>query len=63
MNSNEAWRDNSVQFPRLLAEINAIGLARAQMQELANSMDIEGHELDELFDRATVEFDSIKRSL
>lgn len=59
----ERWHDNSVQFPRLLAEIVAnVNLTVAQHNELCASMDLESEELDELFERAQVAWEEIKEA-
>ena len=56
------WEDNSVQFPRLLAAINA---TQENLDEsaLADDMNITIPELDELFDRADDEWERIKVEL
>ena len=53
------WKDNSIQFPRLLAEINATQDS-LDMEALCESMDLEQEQIDELFERATVDFEKIK---
>jgi len=58
--SNELWKENSVQFPRLIAEIVAAGVPDACWEEVVNSMDITYEELNELQDRAQEEWESIK---
>ena len=45
-----AWRDDSIQLPRLLSEIAAT--QDLDMDALAESMDLEVAEVGELFDRA-----------
>jgi hypothetical protein len=55
-----AWEINQVQFARLIAEIAAVGLTEEQVQDLCISMDIEPHDLSELFDRAETEWQIIK---
>jgi hypothetical protein len=52
MARQELWLNDSIQFPRLLAEINSVGLTRRQMSDLCASMDLEPQDIDELFDRA-----------
>lgn len=55
------WERDDIQFPRLLAEIAAtIELTVEQSQELANSMDLDLSEIDELFSRAQTKFERIK---
>jgi hypothetical protein len=58
--SNGIWNDNSVQFPRLLAEVLAVGLTPEQYAQLGESMDLSTAEIDEVFERAECEFSSIK---
>lgn len=58
--SNELWDYNSVQFPRLIAEIAAIDIGEEAWDELLTSMDIESEDLSELFDRAQEEWEAIK---
>jgi hypothetical protein len=50
----DLWKDSSVQFPRLIAEINALGLTTSQLEDLAGSMDLEIDDVGELFERANV---------
>lgn len=50
--NTDLWSLDSIQFPRLLAEIYMVGLDRHQTQELCESMDISKEELKELFERA-----------
>lgn len=56
------WENNQVQFSRLLAEINSIGLTKEQYQELSESMDLEIEFIDELFDRAIDDWEEHKRN-
>jgi hypothetical protein len=64
MRMNQKWLDNKIQFPRLLAEIYAIGgLSGDQMRQLCDSMDLEPDEINQLFDRAQDEWDRIKARL
>ena len=56
------WKDDSIQFPRLIAEISAnVVFQPAHWQDLQDSMNITEDELNELFDRANVEWESIKQ--
>ena len=57
---NPLWQDNSIQFPRLIAEIQAVGLTPAQLELLEDSMDLHPVEIDELFERAEQEWEQIK---
>lgn len=54
------WERDDIQFPRLLAEIAALGLTKHQQRDLAISMDLELGELDELLKRAQAKFERIK---
>lgn len=54
------WELNRVQFPRLLAEIMAIGLTDEQIEGLATSMDLHRVDVYDLFDRADDEWQAIK---
>ena len=50
--SDRLWKDNAVQFPRLIAEINACVDFGADWDRLLESLDISNEELCDLFDRA-----------
>ncbi len=52
------WFDNSIQFPRLLAEI--VATQDLNWDALCDSMDLELEDLDALFLRAEVEWEAIK---
>lgn len=54
------FSNDSIQFPRLLAEINALGLSRAQLNDLCASMDLRPDEVAQLFERAEREWERIK---
>jgi hypothetical protein len=55
------WHDDSLQFPRLIAEIYAGGGLTDEMYDfLEDSMDLQDGELDELFERALKRWDQIK---
>lgn len=55
------WRNNHLQFPRLIAELVAsVDLTEAQLTELRTSMDVTAPELDELFERAQLEWERLK---
>ncbi len=56
-----AWRNNSVQFPRLLSEISATQ-DKLDLGALAESMDMSVDEVNELFDRAQEEWEKVKAS-
>lgn len=53
------WEDDAVQFPRLIAEINATQ-DRLDIDALAASMDLEPGNVHELFDRADAAWERIK---
>ena len=57
------WHTDRIQFPRLLAEIRAVGLTAAQYRMLRESMDLTDKRIDELFARAELEWEFIKGSL
>lgn len=60
MARNGSFLDNSVQFPRLLAEILAIGLTDGQMKALETSMDLSKQKIAEILYRADDVFERIK---
>ena len=57
------WDDNTIQFARLLAEINAVGLTINQYQQICDSTDLGVMDIDELLERAEKEFEEIKSLL
>ena len=57
------WDDDSIQFPRLLAEIYALGLTPDQVQGLEVSMDLTMHKLFALFARAEAAWERIKQQV
>lgn len=52
------WEDNSIQFPRLLAEI--VATQSLDLDALCDSMDLSLSDLDELFERAVLDWEDIK---
>lgn len=65
--SNPNWENNSIQFPRLLAEIQELGVfdllqpdGKRVIDSIAESMDLDSSEVYELVDRAQSEWDTIK---
>ena len=56
-----AWDDNSIQFPRLLAEIYAT--QDLKMAALCESMDLEVGDIVEIFERALIDWERIKDEL
>jgi|TARA_Y100000034_G_C6835167_1_gene377329 plasmid maintenance system antidote protein VapI len=58
---NPLWEDNSIQFPRLIAEINAcVDISPENWRELQESMDLTEDEIIQLFDRAHDKWEKIK---
>jgi hypothetical protein len=57
--TNPKWESNMIQFPRLIAEINAT--QELDIDALCESMDLEPSDIEELFDRADREWEKIKR--
>lgn len=60
LEENHLWLDDSIQFPRLLAEIWANGIPLAQLNTICESMSITNDQLYELFDRADTEWERQK---
>lgn len=59
--ANPLWQDDEVQFPRLIAEIEAVGgFTEALVQDLQTSMDLQEEHVFELIDRAQQRWDDIK---
>jgi hypothetical protein len=56
-----SWEDNTIQFPRLLCEINAT--QELDWIALSGSMDCTLDDVIELFDRANVHWEMVKKSL
>ncbi len=57
--SQHNWVNNKIQFPRLLAEIQRVGLTDGQYRELEDAMELSEFEIKELLNRATERFDEI----
>ncbi|KKN21926.1 hypothetical protein LCGC14_0920560 [marine sediment metagenome] len=57
------WLRNDVQFPRLLAEINAVGLTDSQVMALGHSMDLDSEQIGELLGRAEKSFEPWKKKV
>jgi len=56
------WQDDSLQFPRLIAEINANVMIRPKdFKDLCESMDLTPDLVKELFDRADTAWENHKR--
>lgn len=59
-NSKDNWRNNDIQFPRLLSEIWAVGLTAKQVRTLRAAMDLSGSEINRIFNRADKVWQKIK---
>ena len=57
----DPWSDDSIQFPRLIAEISATQ-EMLDIKAIATSMDLDLEDVDELFDRADARWEEIKKS-
>jgi hypothetical protein len=57
---NTTWDNDAVQFPRLLAELRAVGLTNDQYRDLTTAMDLTFDEIDELLERAETAWQAIK---
>ena len=59
--SNKNWKNDKIQFPRLLAEVWAnVEISEKDWKDLAESMDLSDIELESLFNRAMKEWERIK---
>ena len=58
----DKWECNDIQFPRLLAEIQATQ-ENLDLQVLAEAMDLNVEDVEEIFDRANTSWESIKRAI
>lgn len=59
----DRWKSDEIQFPRLLAELRAVGLTDGMYEELCASMDIEKDDLDELLERAETAWQKVVQKL
>lgn len=58
------WKDNRLQFARLISEAEAVGCFEGQrLDDLANEMDLTRMQVCELIDRAQAEYDKAKKNL
>ena len=57
--TNPLWARDDIQFPRLLCEIVA-NCELPELPQVAESMDLTMVELDELFDRAHIAWETVK---
>lgn len=56
------WQNNGIQFARLIAELEATELLNEHyVKELADSMDLEPSQVEEIVERAKTVWDEIKR--
>ena len=53
----DIWSDNSIQFPRLLAELQMAGAIRDDLSDVCESMDLPLHRVHELLGRAQTVWD------
>ena len=60
--SQERWESDELQFPRLLAEIKAVGLTPDQVNSLCDSMDLTPHDIHDLLYRAEMMFERLKEA-
>lgn len=59
--SKNNWDRNDVQFPRLIAELEAAGVFSADlMDSLSNEMDLTTEEISQLIWRAQDEWEKVK---
>jgi len=59
-----SWENNYVQFARLLAEINGcVEIDDQDWKALQDSMDLDGEQISELFDRALQVFEDAKKKI
>jgi succinate dehydrogenase flavin-adding protein (antitoxin of CptAB toxin-antitoxin module) len=58
-----SWKNDSIQFARLLAEIRAVGLTKQQCEALCESMDLEDRDIIELFMRAEEKWEKVKAKI
>ncbi len=55
------WKNDFVEFARLLSEINALGLRAEQFVQLRGLMDLDFREINSVFERAERAFQKIKQ--
>ena len=61
MARDKNWLDNEIQFPRLIAELEAAGaFTNEVLRDVADSMDLRTEDVCSLIDRAQKEWDKIK---
>ena len=58
------WKNNNIQFPRLIAELQVTGAFTPEIiNKLSEEMDLEIKAIEELIDRACNEWDKIKSNI
>ena len=58
---NKNWKNNAIQFARLIAELDSAGgFTEEDSEYLCESMDVTMDELDDIVSRAQEEWDKIK---
>jgi hypothetical protein len=61
---NKNWKNNAIQFPRLIAELEAVGaFVPSIVHDLAEAMDLTPAEIFTLVSRAQAEWDKIKQKI
>lgn len=59
--SKSTWDNNNIQFPRLIDELQAVGaITNTVMKDLCESMDLQPSQIDELLERAQLEWEIVK---
>lgn len=61
-NAEKNWMNNDIQFPRLIAELDAVGAFGDEymMDWLCDSMDLDREQIIEVVERASQVWDNIK---
>ena len=63
-NPDAKWNDNAIQFPRLIAEISAnVEITDKEWEDMCDSMDVTPVELEQLFNRASAEWERLKAEI
>jgi hypothetical protein len=61
MNANRLWKNDNLQFLRLLSELRACGISDEQYKFLTSSADLTPERVDELLDRAETTWEEVKQ--
>ena len=61
--SGACWKNDYVQFARMLSEIRASGLSDNQYTDLKVSMELDRSDIDKVLERAETEWEKIKSSV